>query len=154
MKANQPRNPAEDLAAAAKSNPIAQMGQVPAAMQQQPVQNDPLDKFRGFINQIAEAFKSHFFGAPQGFNGYTFAEFILSETRGGPETPGGRQAYGTIKETLGRAQFEALVQEHPSLWASVRGMPHQYKIFVDQFFGYDEWYAKQQSSEEPKEKVA
>jgi hypothetical protein len=167
MKASAPRNPAEDLAAAAKLNPLNQMGQVPGGMPGMPPMPgmpngamppgpaDPLARFRALIPQIESAFLQHFFGGDQDFDGYSFAEWVLSNKTGAGPTPEGRQAYGTIKETLGRSGLDQLIREYPgsgdgpSLWHRIQGMPAQYSKFLDEFFSYDEW-VKQQPVESEK----
>lgn len=147
MKATTPRNPAEDMAAAMAQNPLAQMppGTPPQQFAQPapPAPVDPAERYRGFIRAITDPLLHHFFGGQAGFNGYTFAEYILSNKTGAGETLEGRQAYVTIKTKLGRDQFDQLVREHFDLWSKLQGMPQQWKGFLDEFFGYDEWAAKQ-----------
>lgn len=153
MKASQPRNPAEDMAAAAANNPLAQMqpgaqpGAMPPPMQQPTMPTNPLDQFRPFIKNIAGALLVHFFGTDQGYDGHTFAEYILGDGKGGPPVPQGRQAYGTIKETLKRDGFDQLVREHFDLWSKLQGTPQQYQKFLDDFFGYDDWAREQDRAE-------
>jgi hypothetical protein len=151
MKAKEPRNPADDMAAAAANNPLAQMtqmpGAVPPAMQQPAMPANPLDQFRPFIKNISGALLVHFFGTDQGYDGHTFAEYILGDGKGGPPVPQGRQAYGTIKETLKREGFDQLVREHFDLWSKLQGTPQQYQKFLDDFFGYDDWAREQDRAE-------
>jgi len=149
MKAAQPRNPAEDLATAAKANPLQQMMPqspngtgIPTVPPANP--DDPLAQYRPFVGRVAPAFLAHFFDP--NFSGYTFAEYILSGGSGAGNTPEGRQAYGTIKETLGRQKFDQLIRES-DLWSRIQGMPQKYAKFLDEFFGYDEW-AEQQAKQE------
>jgi len=151
MKATTPRNPADDMAAAAAQNPLAQMtqmpGAVPPAMQQPAMPANPLDQFRPFIKNISGALLVHFFGTDQGYDGHTFAEYILGDGKGGPPVPQGRQAYGTIKESLKREGFDQLVREHFDLWSKLQGTPQQYQKFLDDFFGYDDWAREQDRAE-------
>lgn len=153
MKATTPRNPADDMAAAAAQNPLAQMNPggsapaMPAAMQQPAMPTNPLDQFRPFIKNISGALLVHFFGSDQGYDGHTFAEYILGDGKGGPPVPQGRQAYGTIKESLKREGFDQLVREHFDLWSKLQGTPYQYQKFLDDFFGYDDWAREQDRAE-------
>lgn len=110
-------------------------------------QPDPRQMWLTFIQQVEKPFLGHFFG--EGLNGYTFAQFILSNGTGGGPVPDGRRVYMTVKEQLQPAGFDALVKAHFPLWSKVQGMPQQYAQFVKEFFTYDEWVAEQESEPEP-----
>jgi hypothetical protein len=114
----------------------------PGAAQPQPAANgDPFAAWRQFITEIEGPLVSHFFGT--NYNGYTFAEFILSNGSGAGENTVGRKTYDTIKEQLGPAGFDQLVQSHFPLWSKLSGTPQKYKQFLTEFFTYDEWQAEE-----------
>ena len=137
-----PMNPQEAVVKAQQSNPALQY----QAAQAQPPAQDPRVSWKGFIDQIAKKMQTHFYEAD--LDGHTFAEWILTNDTGGTmHTPEGRRIYVKVKEQLGRAQFDQLVREHPTLWPMFQGMEQKYKIFLDEFFGYDEWEAQQQAEE-------
>lgn len=154
MKASGPqqlRNPAEDMLRAQQANPAAQMMQqpgMPPQMQPPPPQPqqapDLMTLARAYIVKVSDAMKHHFFDP--GFNGYTFAEYVRSDRTGAGDNAQGLQAYGTIKETLGREKFEQLIRES-DIWPQLQGMPQKFKLFMDEFFGYEEWNSQQPAQE-------
>lgn len=158
MKATSPgqaRNPAEDImraqqAVAAQMPPGMQHGMPPQVMQPgapppgAPPQQDLITLARAYVVKVSDAMKHHFFDP--GFNGYTFAEYVRSDRTGAGDNAQGLQAYGTIKETLGREKFEQLIRES-DIWPQLQGMPQKFKLFMDEFFGYEEWNSQQPAQE-------
>ena len=96
-----------------------------------------------WANQILPAFKVHYWGENQGLGGISFAEFVLGNGTGGAEVPDGRKAYMMLKNTLTPAGFDQLVRMVPAWWAEVKDTQDQYKKFLAEFFGYDEFIQKQ-----------
>ena len=143
----QPISPQEAIAKAAAQaqTPSAMPGADPAAQNPQPA--DPRQMWMAFIQQIEKPFLGHMFG--EDLNGYTLAQFVLSNGSGGGPVPEGRRVYMTIKEQLGIQGFDALVKAHFPLWSRVQGLPQQYQQFMKEFFTYDEWVAEQQGQPEP-----
>jgi hypothetical protein len=145
-------NPAEALAKANAANPMAGMEHMMPGQQQQPPaaapppqQPDPRAQWMQFLAQIEGAFRSHFFD--EGFNGYTFAEFIMGEGNGAGVTQQGRKQYLIITGSLGRNGLDQLIRQFPPIWNQVQGTGPKYEQFLNEFFGYDEWLKTQKETE-------
>ncbi len=140
------QNPAEALVKAQANNPAIQYQQ----QQQAAPPQDPRLAWKKFINDISKKMETHFYGGDGGLlNGYTFAEWILSDDSDlGTTTPEGRKAYVRLRDQLGRVAFDQLVREHERLWPMFQGMQVKYNSFLDEFFGYDEWQLEQQKLEQ------
>lgn len=154
---NTPRDPAEDMAAAARMNPLAQMpGAIPGAapmpgvpapapppQQQPPV--DLMQQARPYIDAIAGALKQHFFDPES--DGCSFAEYVRSNRTGAGDHPVGMQTYTTIVQGLGREKFEQLIRENHDIWSAIGGLPPQVKTFLDEFFSYEQWSREQDAAQ-------
>jgi hypothetical protein len=91
-------------------------------------------------------FKAHFLGKDNGLDGYTFAEFILTERTGGAKTELGRKTFNSIKENLGFQGFDQMIRMSP-LWDICKDTPEQYHKFLTEFFTYDEMVEAQNQAE-------
>jgi hypothetical protein len=122
----------------------------PNPVQQQPQYVDPKDPraWMPFAKHLFESgcLRAHFWGADQQMNGYTFAEFILSNFTGGGTNEQGRKNYASILENLQRKGFDAMIRAYPQLWDIVKDTPQQYETFLDEFFGYDEMVRAQEGA--------
>lgn len=139
-KATSPQEALQKVAA--QPNPVQQQTQ-----QQSHVNPKDPAAWAPFAKHLFESgcLRAHFWGADQQMNGYTFAEFILSNFTGGGTNEQGRKNYGSILENLGRKGFDAMIRAYPQLWDIVKDTPQQYETFLDEFFGYDEMIRAQQN---------
>lgn len=142
-------SPQEALVKAQMQQPAA-----PIVQQPQPAPANLKDPaaWAGFAVHIIPSFKSHFLGQDSNMNGFTFAEFILSNMTGGGINESGRRGYNSIKENLGLEGFDAIVKRTPGLFEIVKDTPAQYHQFLQEFFSYDEVMEKQ--SQAPEGQVA
>ena len=136
-------SPQEALQKMAAQQPVQQQPQ-------QQVKLDPKDpkNWLGFAQELHQRghFKAHFLGKDNGLDGYTFAEFILTEQTGGAKTELGRKTFNLIKENLGFQGFDQMVQMSP-LWDMCKDTPEQYHKFLTEFFTYDEMMEAQNQAE-------
>lgn len=105
---------------------------------------------------IEKAFIAHCFGTHEGLNGYSFANYVLSEGTGGAPTETGQRDYRIMLEHLGPkpgdpvkgCKFDQMCRAYDPIWSKVQGVQRHYEKFLEEFFHYDE-YVMQQNSDEP-----
>ncbi len=143
----QAQAPAQAMQQAQQATP--QATPMPGA-QQQPTPEQMAQAWAQVMDQqIKPPLLAHLFG--NGTNGYTFAEFVISDgTMAGPKERG-RKFYMTLKEQLKPEGFMMLVRGNAGIWSQVSTIPEQFTKFMEEFFSYDEWVQEQN---EPVEQAA
>lgn len=144
-----PVNPQEAVTRANQQPMQAQPSPGPAAAPGSPGSAssgmDPKDprRWAGLPAYLEPSLTSHLLGRDQGMNGFTFAEYVLSECTGGARTPRGRQFYDSIRQNLGPAQFDNLMRSHPPIAKLAQENPDTFLNFLKEFFGYDDFMASE-----------
>ena len=141
-------------AAPAQVQPVQQYEQPQPAVVQQPQQPPPDPNSQEAIKLrllqfLEKPFLAHFQDAD--LDGFTFAQWVISDGTMGAPTTKGRGLYMDIKTNLGMrpdggSTLDDMIKGFPPIWDIAKNTQPQYRKFLAEFFHYDEMQAEQVGS--------